>query len=242
MSLLNFIPNNALEDKEKLEEDFIAFLRELDYPEDAFFRGPSFNIKIHEEPTDPLQWLGQSLGNGSAGPVSCYADLAILELQTCQYLALVEFRLKLNEQTESELASVFQVVLNQVHTRPPAFLVVPVPSGGFRIYQLRENARWEEVPKKHFPHYTTLAAGFAAEKNLNREFTQSRNLDRFALMCRLLAGGIGILALLNIIGLSALTAGQISLLIFVAVLLIAPEAAASRGSSGKPKPKLLRIK
>lgn len=241
MSLLNFIPDTSIEDKEKLEEDFIAFLRELDYPEDAFFRGPSFNIKLHHDPTDPLQWLGQSLGNGASN-VSSYADLAILELQTCQYLALVEFRLKLNEQTESRLATVFQGVLDSVHTRPPAFLVVPVHSGGFRIYQLRENSRWEEVPKKYFPHFTTLAAGFAAEKNLNREFTQSRNLDRFSLTCRLLAGALGILALLNIIGLSALTAGQISLLIFVAVLLVAPEAAASRTSKGKPKHKLLRIK
>ena len=242
MSLLNITPNAVVEDKEKLEEDFIAFLREVGYPEDAFFRGPSFNVNLPQKRTDPLQWLGQSFGDPGSHSVSCFADLAILELQTCQYLALVEFRLKLNEQTESRLAAVFQAVLNSVQTRPPAFLVAPAHTGGFRIYQLRENSRWEEVPKKYFPHYSTLAAGFTAEKTFNREFAQSRNQDRFALLCRMLAGAIGFLTFTSILGLSALTAGQICLVIVAALLLLAPEAAVFRSSGGRPKAKFLRRK
>jgi len=243
MSLLNFMPNAPIEDKEKLEEEFLAFLHDLDYPEDAVFRGPSFQIKLRPPPRDNIRdWIGDTIGSSTAQATSCYADLAILDLQTCEYAALVEFRLHLDEQIESQLANVFQAVLESVQTRPPAFLVIPGLNSGFRIFQLRENGHWQELPKKHFPHYATLAAGFAAEKNFNREFNETRTLGRFAMACRIVAGAVAVIALSSMFGLSALTIGQILLVVLAAVLVIAPDALNLRSSNSKAGPKLMRLK
>jgi hypothetical protein len=243
MSLLNSMPDAVIEDKEQIEADFIAFLHDLDYPEGSLFRGPSFQFKLREKWRSLFQrWSGKSVGNPSGKLFSCYADLGILELETCQYAALIEFRLKLDGQTGSRLATMFEVILDCVPARPQIFLVAPGFNAGFRIFQLVENGRWQEVPRKHFPRYSTLAAGFTAEKTLYREFNQARNLRRFTLTCRLLASAVGIIALCSIVGLSPLTAGQISLLMLAALLLVAPDAINFRfaNSQGKAKPTTIK--
>lgn len=125
MSLLNSLPGAVIEDKEKLEETFLSFLHELDYPEGSLFRGPSFQLgqsrnwraMFRDWASDPCDSAAQAL--------PCYADLAILDLDTCQYAALVEFRLQLDGQVEARLAALFKAILDRLQTRRPFSLSFP---------------------------------------------------------------------------------------------------------------------
>jgi hypothetical protein len=241
MSLLNAIWDTTVEHKESLEEEFLSFLHELGYVEGSIFRGPSFQIKVRGKWRNAFQRLfGHAVDDQNL--FSCYADLGILDLETSQYAALIEFRLHLDKESESRLATVFEAILDHVQTRPSVFMVTPGHDSGYCIYQLQENRHWRELPAKHFPHYPTLTASFTAARALNQESNQARNLDRFSLTCRLLAGAIGVITLTSIISMRPLTTGQISLLILAAVLLIAPELISFRVASDRTKPKLLRIK
>lgn len=243
MSLLQHISDATAEDKEKLEQDFLSFLRELNYPEDSFFRGPSFHLtQAGQRKKNSRNWLGITTHDPDNEPLSCYADLAILDLVSCQYACLIEFRLQLDEEIESKLAGLFQEIFDCTQTRPPVFLVLPGVNAGFRINQLRENGTWQELPQKQFPHYPTLTAGLAAESTLAQEVKQARDLDRFTITCYLLAGAIGLITVANIAGLSALTAVQLTLLLFAALLVVAPHAVGFRLAAPKGRPKLFKIK
>lgn len=243
MSLLNSIRDTKIEDKEKLEEEFLDWLHELGYPEGSLFRGPSFHLKLRGKWREHFdREFGHDLGGSPRRAFSCYADLGILEMETSQYAALVEFRIKRDTQTEAQLATVFEAILDRVQTPPSIFLVTPRPDAGFSIFHLQENGHWRELPAKHFPRYATLTASFSAARTLNEESTQARNLDRFAITCRLVAAIIGAITLTSIIGLHPLAIGQILLLALAAVLLVAPEALGFRSTNGKGKSKFLRFK
>ncbi len=243
MSLLNYISDGIIEDKEKLEQDFLSFLRELNYPEDSIFRGPSFRLTgAGTWRTNYRDWFGKKIDGSAGEPLPCYADLAILDLESCQYACLVEFRLQLDEEIESKLAGLFRAIFDCTKTKPPVFLVLPGLNDGFRIHQLRDNGTWQELPQKQFPHYPTLTAGLAAENSLAQEVKQTKDLDRFTITCHILAGAIVLITVANIAGLSALTTIQLSLLIFAALLVIAPHAVGFRLAAPKGRPKLFKIK
>ncbi|HZQ47023.1 MAG TPA: hypothetical protein VFC07_08430 [Verrucomicrobiae bacterium] len=243
MSLLNHKSDTAIEDKEKLEQDFLAFLCELGYPEDSIFRGPSFRLKESGQGRLNLyNWFGKTVSGTENEPLPCYADLAILDLDSRQYACLIEFRLQLDEEIESKLAGLFQAIFDCTQTKPPVFLVVPGANAGFRIHQLRENGNWQELPQRQFPHYPTLTAGLAAESALAQEVKQARDLDRFTITCYLLAGAVGLLTVVNIAGLSALTAIQLLLLILAALLVVAPHAVGFRLAAPKGRSKPSKIK
>lgn len=243
MSLLHNFSDAVVEDKEKLEADFLSFLREMNYPEDSIFRGPTFHLKEAGQWGKKLyNWIGISANTANDKPLPCYADLAILDLESCQYACLVEFRLQLDEEIEAKLADLFQAIFDCTQTKPPVFLVLPGLNAGFRIHQLRENGNWQELPQKQFPHYPTLTAGLAAESLLAQEVKQAGNLDRFTVACYLLAGTVGLITVANIVGLSALTAVQLTLLILVALLVIAPHAVGIRLAAPKGRSKFFKIK
>ncbi|MDB6111468.1 MAG: hypothetical protein JWR69_3218 [Pedosphaera sp.] len=233
-----------LADKEKLEEEFLSFLRETNFPDDSIFRGACFRIKEPGKWKRTLSgWFGNLMGlSAEAGELPCYADLAILDLESKEYVALVEFRMQVNEQVETEMVEFFHAVLDSMETKPPVFLVVPLLNCGFRIYQLREHDLWQELPRKNFPHYLALAAGHAAEKTVAREAKQGKALDRFTMTCHLLAGALGLLAIASIGGLTALSSGEMLLLVLVALLVIAPHTVSFRVSGTKDKPHLIRGK
>lgn len=229
MSLLHYISEPVVEDKEKLEQEFMAFLRELGFPEDSIFRGPSFHL-----PQDG-RWrrnfsarFGASRAISSGEPLQCYADLAILDLETHQYAGLVEFRLHLDEEVEAKLAALFLAIFAATNSRPPVFLVVPRNSGGFRIHQLREDGIWQELPQRQFPHYPTLTAELAAETSLAQKVQQAHDLDRFAVTCYVLAGIIALIILANAAGWRFLTPIQLTLIAFLSLLVIAPHAVGLR--------------
>jgi hypothetical protein len=232
-----------IEDKERLEEQFLSFLHDLNYPEDSIFRGPTFQIeeaaKRRANLYNPLAKVTSAESKGD-DPFPCYADLAILDLESREYACLVEFRLQLNEQIEMEMADFFRTILASLDARPPVFLVVPQTNGNLRIHQLRENGIWQELTQKSFPHYPTLVAGHAAEKALTREVKLGRALDRFGSTCYILAGIIALIVIASIGGLSALTPSQMSLLVLVALLAVAPTAIGFRISSAKNKPRLIK--
>src|SRR4051812_1678186 len=125
--------DTLIEDKEKLEEDFLVFLHESNYPEDSVFRGPSFHL---DEATKRRLGLPKLFSTNRLDDESypCYADLAILDLETQEYAALIEFRARLDEQVESEMAEFFRAILECLEVKPPVFLVVPQSSTAFRIY------------------------------------------------------------------------------------------------------------
>ena len=228
-ALPNSMSEVLLEDKEKLEEEFLSFLRDLNYPEGSVFRGPSFQLKNVGPWRNSFHALfGKATGSsGDEEPFPVYADLAVLDLENCQYASLIEFRLRIDEQIEGEMAALFGAILNCMEGKPPVFLVVPLFNAGFRIYQLRAGT-WQELPKKSFPHYPTLVAGLAAEKALIREVRQVRALDRFTITCHLLAGIIALIVVAGLGGFSVLTARQTTMLVLVTLLAVAPHAAGFR--------------
>lgn len=230
-----------IEDKEKLEEDFLAFLLGFNYPSDSIFRGPSFQI---DESTKRHIAFPNLFGKNIAADrlddesFPCYADLAILDLESQEYAALIEFRLKLNEQTEGEMAEFFRVILASLEIKPPVFLVSTQATSGFRIYQLRENGIWQEIPPKNFPHYATLVAGHAAEKSITREVKQGKALDRLTTACYIIAGIIALITISSIGGMSALTISQMLLIFLIAILAVAPHAIGFRLSSSRNRDKI----
>ena len=230
MSVLHYISEPVAEDKEKLEQDFLAFLREVGYPDDSIFRGPSFHLKQNG------QWRRNFDETSTSEPVPCYADLAILDLETSQYAGLVEFRLQADEKIEAKLAGLFLGIFESTESRPPVFLVVPRNNAGFRIHQLREDGNWQELPQKQFPRYPTLTTELAAETALARKIMETRELDRFAATCYALAAVLGLIVIANILGWTLLTPMQLSLLILVVLLFVAPHAIGLRLSSSKHRP------
>jgi hypothetical protein len=230
-----------IEDKEKLEEDFLGFLHESQYPDDSIFRGPSFQIDEATKRRVNFPKLFKKDGlDDECFP--CYVDLAILDLESQEYAALIEFRLRLDEQVESEMSEFFRAILKSLDVKPPVFLVVPQGSSCFRIYQLRENGIWKEVPQKSFPHYQTLVAGHAAEKKATRDVKLGKALDRFTTTCYLVAGIIALIVISSIGGLNALTVSQMTLLILVASLAVAPHAIRFRLSMAGSKPRILKFR
>lgn len=232
-----------IEDKERLEEQFLSFLHHLNYPEDSIFRGPTFQIEEAAKRRAHLyNPLAKAIGAESQGddPFPCYADLAILDLENLEYACLVEFRLQLNEQIEMEMADFFRTILASMDAKPPVFLVVPQKNGDFRVHQLRENGIWQELPQRSFPHYPTLVAGHAAEKALTREVKLEKALDRFGSTCYTLAGVIALIVIASIGGLSALTPSQMSLLVLVALLAVAPAAMGFRINRFKSRSRIIK--
>jgi hypothetical protein len=230
-----------IEDKEKLEEDFLSFLHESQFPDDSIFRGPSFQLDEATKQRVGFPKLFTKEGmDDECFP--CYVDLAILDLESQEYAALIEFRLRLDEQVESEMSEFFSAILGCLEVKPPVFLVVPQGSSGFRIYQMRENGIWQEVSRKNFPHYATLVAGHAAERAVIREVTQGKALDRFTVTCYLVAGIIALIAISSISGLNALTSSQMTLLVVVALLAVAPHAISFRLSATRGKPRVLKFR
>ena len=241
MSLLHYISEAVIEDKEKLEQDFLSFLRELGYPEDSIFRGPSFHLRQNGPWRKIFQdQFGASGAVSGNGPLLCYADLAILDLESCQYAGLVEFRLQLDEDTGEKLAALFLAIFASTQTRPPVFLVVPQNNAGFRIHQLREDCHWQELPQKQFPHYPTLTAELAAETALAQKVKQARDLNRFAATCYVLAVIIALITVASIAGWSLLTPVQLTLLAFLGLLVIAPHAVGLRLTTPRARSKLAK--
>ncbi len=240
------MPAATLEDKERLEEEFLAFLHESNFPGDSIYRGPCFRLR------EPWEWkhslrekLGGLLGAETADQsFPHYADLALLDLENREYVALIEFRLRLNEDVEAELAQFFRLVLDALETKPPIFLVVPLLNTGFRIYQLRENNHWQELPRKNFPHYATLVAGHAAEKAVAHEARAGTALYRFTATCYVLAGAIALVTTASIGGLATLSTGQMLLMALVALLVVAPHTVGFRLSHARTRdqPRLLRAR
>ncbi len=237
MSLLHYISEAIIEDKEKLEQDFLSFLRELGYPEDSIFRGPSFHLRQNGPWRKNFQ---NQFGASGGDPLLCYADLAILDLESCQYAGLVEFRLQLDEDTQEKLAALFLAIFASTQTRPPVFLVVPLNNSGFRIHQLREDGHWQELAQKQFPHYPTLTAELAAETALAQKVKQARDLNRFAATCYVLAAIIALITVASIAGWSLLTPVQLTLLAFLGLLVIAPHAVGLRLTTPRTRPKLAK--
>jgi hypothetical protein len=244
MSLLNSISDGFLEDKEQLEETFLSFLHSLDYPEGSLYRGPSFQLSEAARWRNTLYRRVRRMLGGCKlyEPFPAYADLAILDLETRQYLCLIEFRLHIDGPTEHKLAGAFQSVLACLRTSPPVFLVVPAPGPGFQIFQLRQNEVWQELPRKLFPHYPTLAASLAAEERLASQVRDARNLDRLRITCHALASVIALTTFANIIGLGSLTRSQTVLLLLAAAFVIAPHAVGVRHPPSGTKPKILKLK
>jgi hypothetical protein len=232
------------ENKEKLEEEFLAFLHDTHFPQDSIFRGPCFQLRELSGRRRALpSWLGRIVGlrrRDEAFP--CYADMAILDLEGREYVALIEFRLSLTEEIELEMAEFFQAILDCMVAKPPVFLVAPMSDLGFRICQLRENGVWQELPKRNFPSHATLVAGHAAEKAVAREAKQGRTLNHFTTTCHALAGALGLISFASIGRLASLTNAQMALLGFAALLAIAPHSLGIRLLNVKATQRLLRGK
>jgi len=214
----------AFQVREQLEEEFLSFLRQSNFPDDSIFRGPSFQIKKRGIWNRPFSRRSGSREMaklyGEATP--CYADLAILDLVSCEYVCLVEFRMEHNEHVEKEVSRLFKAILNSISPKPPVFLVTADAVSRFRIFQLSDDNAWRELSKSDFPHYPTLAAAHIADTKLARELQRERTLDRFTEICHVVVGTICLVTIAFLGGLAAISIGKLILLCIVAVLVIAP--------------------
>ena len=215
---------DTMADKERLEEEFLAFLRESHFPDDSIYRGPCFGyLEARRWRRDLSARLNRLLGQPSGDETfPYYADLALLDLESREYIALVQFRLEFTEEVEAEVIAFFEPILSSLQTQPPVFLVVPQLNVGFRVYQLGENRQWKDVPRRNFPRYSTLAAGHAAAKTLAAEARSEAVLDRFSVTCYSLAGALGLLTVGGIVGVTSLNDRQLVLLLAAALLALAP--------------------
>jgi hypothetical protein len=232
----------VLEDKEELEQEFLAFLHGAGFPEESVFRGPCFQIPgLRTWRRALFAWFGRLLGADREEERSpCYADMAVLDLENSEYVALIEFRLRLTDEIETEIAQFFRGILNCVTVKPPVFLISPSMTSGFRICQLRENGVWQPMPQRSFPGYKTLVAGHEAERKFMEEASRGRALDHFTVTCHALAGVLGLISLASLGKLASLTDNEMLLLGLAALLVIAPHSIGIRLSNAKHKPRLLR--
>ena len=234
----------VLEDKEELEQEFLAFLHGAGIPENSIFRGPCFQIPgLRTWRRELFAWFGRLLGAERDDEGSrCYADMAILDLESSEYVALIEFRLCLTDEIETEIAQFFRGIMNCIGVKPPVFLISPSMTSGFRICQLRENGVWQTLPQQSFPSYTTLVAGHAAERKFIEEASRGRALDHFTITCHALAAVLGLISLASLGRLASLTDNEMLLLGLAALLVIAPHSIGIRLSNAKHKPRLGRTR
>ncbi len=241
---LTVMPDTLLEDKEQLEQEFLAFLHGAGHPEHSIFRGPCFQLKdLRTWRRALFAWFGRLLGTQREDEVfPSYADMAILDLENREYIALIEFRLQLDDEVEAELAEFFGGILDCIAAKPPVFLVTTSLNSGFRVCQLRENGIWQELPKRSFPSHATLVAVHAAEKAFIQEAKQGKAIDHFTITCHTLAGALGLISLASLGRLASLTDNEVLLLGLAALLVVAPHSIGIRLSNAKSKARLARTK
>jgi HPt (histidine-containing phosphotransfer) domain-containing protein len=234
----------VLEDKEELEQEFLAFLHGGGFPEDSIFRGPCFQIPgLRTWRRALFAWFGRLLGAEREDEGSpCYVDMAILDLETREYVALIEFRLQITDEIETEIAQFFRGTLNCIAVKPPVFLISPSLTSGSRICQLRENGNWQKLPQRSFPSYATLVAGHSAERTFIDEASRGRALDHFTVTCHALAGVLALISLASLGRLASLTDNEMLLLGLAALLIIAPHSIGIRISNANRKPRLVRAR
>lgn len=241
MSLLHSIWDTTVEDKESLEEEFLAWLREHGYPEGSLFRGPSFHLKLGRKSREAFRRHFHHAAFDESHELSCYTDLAILDLESNQYAALVEFRTHLDDDDEKRLATVFQAILDELPAAPAIYLVVPGAQYGFIIYQMQDGGFWSEIPATQFPGYSAMTKNFATARLSNEELHHTRGLSRFTYACRALAILIAALTIYSFIRVGPLTTVHILLLIIAALLFLGPEALGYQ-TAAKHRPKILRFR
>ena len=134
--------------EQKLKENFINFLKNnKSYSEDSFF------LDYH---------IIDIVGKDNKKVI--YADLAILDTNSNNYLAFVEFKKDISVNLE-KYNSYLKVLNNPDLT---FYFVEQSENNDFTIYIFKEK-KLQQIPKEDFPNYKTLIAKSQADKKVEIE-------------------------------------------------------------------------
>lgn len=104
------------------------------------------------------------------------ADLLILDTEFNNYLALIEFKGRIDAKLFNSAYEQVRAYLNALNKADlPAFLVVPLGETDFEIYQFSVD-NWAKIEKQDFPQYQTLQSKAQAD---NKTFYEDLNEKKY---------------------------------------------------------------
>lgn len=108
-----------------------------------------------------------SISSRNDKDVRFYVDLALLDLDSNEYIGLIEFKSKLDEKAKKNSRDQvlrYRDVLG-VHSAP-LFLVTPLGEESFQIHRLENDEVWIPISLDDFPAYKTLSSQRKAEEKI----------------------------------------------------------------------------
>jgi hypothetical protein len=150
----------------------------------------------------PPESLFSELALGAPGKIVYTVDMAILDTTNKEYIALIEFKSRINDRTQIDALGQFYKYFGLLGTRSiPAYLVFPISEDDFQILYLTEHNTLLPLAKDDFPLYETLSVKRMAdekvklregqEKKIN-ELDRKRRIDKLSSYFAILSLIIGI--------------------------------------------------
>lgn len=118
----------------------------------------------------PAEAVVSELSISSRSDVRFFVDLALLDLESNEYIGLVEFKNKPDERAKRnsrEQVLRYRDVLG-VHSAP-LYLVTPIGEESFQIHRLENDEIWIPISLDDFPSYKTLSSQRKAEEKIWKE-------------------------------------------------------------------------
>jgi len=198
--------NNEFSEKD-IVDNFIKFLKEeKKYPDESIIQ--EFSLSEFE--------------NNSRNR----ADLVLFDAKNKQYIGLVEFKRKIDQKTKSnavrQVLSYLKLMGNpDLHT----YLVGFESNNRLAIYVLNSENEWTEIKKENFANYESVTASVITNTKERIKQTKEKNVDRFKVICLILAFITFVLLVLSICNVFELSANEMALLGATVALIIIPYAA-----------------
>jgi hypothetical protein len=152
----------------------------------------------------PAESLFSELALRTSAKVVYRIDMVILDTTNKEYIALIEFKSRVNDQIQISALGQFYKYFGLLGTRSiPAYLVFPISEDDFQILYLTDDNTLSPLSKEDFPLYETLSVKRIAdekaklregqEKKIN-ELDRKRRTAKLSSYLAILSVTIGIVA------------------------------------------------
>src|SRR5690606_4229898 len=103
-------------------------------------------------------------------------DLIIIDTINKEYIALIEFKNRIDRRIEEMTVGQFYKLFGYLGTKNiPAYLVIPIDEQDFQIFELTKDNTFEPISKDDFPNFETLSAKRITEEKIKqRELFQKK--------------------------------------------------------------------
>jgi len=114
-----------------------------------------------------------------------HPDLVILDIENKEYLAIIEFKNKVNEHIKVNTLGQFYKYFSLIGTQAiPSFLVFPTSESEFQILILTKDNTFEPITLDEFPSFETLSAKVLIEEKKREKEIELKTLKEIELKKR----------------------------------------------------------